>query len=170
MRNQRRAFWLATVALVASSVWVAGSVAAADAGGKFYRANKGKLFVSEKPFEATEDEDAMAAQVKKQSRTELKATGGNEDGASWDFHWVAVLSKKPGSANATILFYDVSGKERKQATYKDIGCDPNQTIIVSDLSISEDDGLKKGNKYEIVLAADQGGKQVPLAKGTVTFK
>ncbi len=167
MRIHRRAF----VLLMASSLLLGlvGSVALAQAG-KFYKANKGKLIVSDKPFEASEDEDAMAAQVKKQAKTELKATGGTEEGASWDFHWIAVLNKKPGSASATIFFYDVTGKERKQSTYKDIGCDPNQLIIVSDLSISEDDGLKKGNKYEIVLAVDQGGKQVPLAKGTVTFK
>ena len=165
MRINRRA-WL--VFVVTSSL-LAGSVALGD-GGKFYRANKGKLFVSEKPFEASDDDDALAAQVKKLGRTELKATGGTEEGASWDFHWIAVLNKKPGSASATIFFYDVSGKERKQATYKDIGCDPNQLIIVADMSISEDDGLKKGSKYEIVLAVDQGGKQVPLAKGTVAFK
>ena len=137
---------------------------------KFYKKYKGQLIVSDKAFEASEDDDAMAAQIQKNSRKELKATGGNEDGAAWDFHWIAVLNKKPGSANATIFFYDVTTKERKQSTYKDIGVDPNQVIVVSDLSISEDDGLKKGNKYEIVLAVDQGGKQVPLAKGTVTFK
>ena len=166
MRNNRRAF---LVFLVLSSLCVAGSVALAQSG-KFYKANKGKLFVSDKPFEASEDEDAMSNQVKKLGRTELKSTGGTEDGASWDFHWLAVLNKKPGSTTATIFFYDVTGKERKQATYKDIGCDANQLIIVADLSIGEDDGLKKGNKYEIVLAVDQGGKQVPLAKGTVSFK
>ena len=171
MRNNRRAFLQLLVAssLVLGALALAGSAALAD-GGKFYKSNKGKLFVSDKPFEASEDEDAMASQVKKQGKTELKATGGTEDGASWDFHWLAALSKKPGTSTATIFFYDVTGKERKQATYKDIGCDPNQLIIVADLSISEDDGLKKGNKYEIVLAVDQGGKQVPLAKGTVSFK
>ena len=171
MRNNRRAFLQLLVAssLCLGALGLAGSAALAD-GGKFYRANKGKLFVSDKPFEASEDEDAMSNQVKKLGRTELKSTGGTEDGASWDFHWLAVLNKKPGSTTATIFFYDVTGKERKQATYKDIGCDANQLIIVADLSIGEDDGLKKGNKYEIVLAVDQGGKQVPLAKGTVVFK
>ena len=164
MRIQRRAFLFLTCAslLVASVAYAESS--------KFYKKHKGQLIVSDKAFEASPDDDAMIAQIKKNARTELKATGGTEDGASWDFHWIAVLNKKPGSSNATIFFYDVTGKERKQATYKDIGCDPNQLIIAADMSISEDDGLKKGSKYEVVLAVNQGGKQVPLAKGTVTFK
>ena len=141
MRNNRRAF---LQVVVASSLALGLAGSAVLAAGRFYGANKGKLFVSDKPFEASEDEDAMASQVKKLSKTELKATGGTEDGATWDVHWIAVLSKKPASSTATIFFYDVSGKERKQATYKDIGCDPNQLIIVSDLTIGEDDGLKKG--------------------------
>jgi hypothetical protein len=165
MRIHRRAF----VFLTCTSLLLAASLAYAESS-KFYKQHKGQLIVSDKAFEASDDDATMSAQVKKNGKTTLTATGGTEDGASWDFHWMAVLNKKPGSANATIFFYDVTTKERKQATYKDIGCDPDQLIIVSDLTISEDDGLKKGNKYEIVLAVDSGGKQVPLAKGTVTFK
>jgi hypothetical protein len=163
MSNSRRAFLF----LAAASLFTA-SLAFAQTS-KFYKKHKGQLIVSDKPFEASEDDDALAAQVKKQAKSELNATGGNEDGAAWDFYWMAVLNKKPGTANATIFFYDITNG-RKQATYKDIGCDPNQTIIVSDLSISEDDGLKKGNKYEVVLAVKQGGKSVTLAKGKITFK
>ncbi len=164
MSNSRRAFLI----LAAASLFTASLAFAQSA--KFYKKHKGQLIVSDKPFEASDDDDALTAQVKKQGRTELTATGGNEDGAAWDFYWIAVLNKKPGTPNATIFFYDITTKERKQATYKDIGCDPNQTIIVSNLSISEDDGLKKGNKYEVVLAIQQGGKSVTLAKGKVTFK
>jgi hypothetical protein len=163
MRKHRRAF----LVLAAASV-LFGSFALAQST-KFYKKYKGQLIVSDKPFEVVDDDDAMAKQIAKNSKSELAASGGTEDGASWDFHWIAVLNKKPGVSNATVFFYDIT-KERKQATYKDIGCDPNQLIIVSDMSIGEDDGLKKGNKYEIVLSVEQGGKQIPLAKGKVTFK
>ena len=163
MLNSRRA-----ILLVAAASLFTASLAFAQ-NSKFYKKHKGQLIVSDKPFEAGEDDSNRTAQVKKQGKSQLAATGGSEDGANWDFYWLAVLNRKPGTSNATIFFYDIT-KERKQATYKDIGCDPNQTIIVSDLSISEDDGLKKGHKYEVVLAVQQGGKSVPLAKGKVTFK
>jgi hypothetical protein len=81
-----------------------------------------------------------------------------------------VLNKKPGTSNATVFFYEGTGKKRKQVTYKDIGCDPEQVVIVADMSISEDDGLKKDTKYEVVLATTGGNKQTVLAKGTVFFK
>jgi hypothetical protein len=135
---------------------------------KFYKKHKGQLFVSTEAFEAGEDDAALAAQVKK-AKGALDATGGNEDSAEWRFHWMAVLSAKPGTASATIFFYDVT-KERKQATYKDIGIDPEQLMVLSDLVITEDDGLTKGNKYELVLSVSKNGKQVPLAKGKVQFK
>jgi hypothetical protein len=135
---------------------------------KFYKKHRGQLLVSTEPFEASDDDAALAAQAKK-AKGELVATGGNEDSAEWRFHWMAVLSAKPGNANATIFFYDIT-KERKQATYKDIGIDAEQLMVVSDLVITEDDGLKKGNKYELVLAVSKNGKQVTLAKGQVTFK
>ena len=135
---------------------------------QFYKQHKGQLLVSTEPFEASDDDAALSAQAKK-AKGELTATGGSEDSAEWRFHWMAVLNAKPGSANATIFFYDIT-KERKQATYKDIGLDTDGLMVVSDLVITEDDGLKKGNKYELVLAVEKGGKQVVLAKGKVTFK
>jgi cytochrome oxidase Cu insertion factor (SCO1/SenC/PrrC family) len=167
MLKPRRAFLVLAAASLATLM--VGSLASAQTA-KFFKKYKGQLIVSDKAFEVVEDDESMGAQIKKNARTELTATGGTEDGASWDFHWIAVLNKKPGTSNATVFFYDVTGKERKQATYKDIGCDPSQVVIVSDMSISEDDGLKKGNKYEIVLATTDGGKQTVLAKGKVTFK
>jgi hypothetical protein len=158
----RTAYILAAVSLLVASVAFAQST-------KFYKKYKGQFFVTDTAFEIVDDDAAMAAQVKK-AKTELKSNGGNEDAAAWRFNFMAVLNKKPGTASATIFFYDVTTRERKQATYKDIGIDGEQLIIVSDLDISEDDGLKKGNKYEIVLSVQQGGKQVTLAKGKVTFK
>jgi hypothetical protein len=162
MTSRRFILAAAACAVFASSFALAQSK-------KFYNKHKGQLFVATEAFEATDDDAALSAQVKK-AKHELTSTGGRtEDSAEWRFHWMAVLSRKPGSANATIFFYDVT-KERKQATYKDIGIDPEQVMVVSDLVITEDDGLKKGNKYELVLAVDQGGKQVVLAKGKVAFK
>src|SRR4051794_40289532 len=120
MRIPRRAFLLFTASSLLVATFAYGQST------KFYKKFKGQLIVSDKPFEASDDDDVMAAQVKKLAKTELTATGGTEDGASWDFHWIAVLNRKPGASNATIFFYDVGGKERKQATYKDIGCDPSQ--------------------------------------------
>jgi hypothetical protein len=171
-RSRRRSTAVLGIIVAAVATILVGAFQASVADAqttKFYKKFKGQLFVSDQAFQVHDDDGAMVDQVKKRSKTELTGTDG-ESGRSWDFSYLAVLSKKPGSPNATIYFYEVKGKEKKQVTYKDIGIDGEQLIIVSEISISEDDGLNKGTKYEMVLAVSAGGKQVPLAKGTVMFK
>jgi hypothetical protein len=158
-----------TMVLVAVALAVLGASVAWAQSAKFVKKYKGQLFVSDQEFQVIDDDAAMSDQIKKNSKSSLEGTQG-EDAKSWDFYWIAVLSKKPGSANATIFFYEVTGKTKKQVTYKDIGIDGEQVVIVSNLSISEDDGLTKGKKYELVLATTSGNKQNVLAKGQVTLK
>src|SRR6185436_17982179 len=102
MTNRRVFLGFAVAAALATAV--PASLAVAQSTG-FYKKFKGQLFVSDQAFSASDDDAALAAQIKKQSKAELAATGGNEEGAEWTFHWLAVLSKKPGTPNATIFFY-----------------------------------------------------------------
>jgi hypothetical protein len=157
---------LLATAMAAAVVFVVGAAAAQTA--KFVSKYKGQLFVSDQEFAVTDDDAAMAAQIKKNARKELEGKDGAE-GKEWSFHWLAVLSKKTSSANVTMFFYETN-KAHKQVTYKDLGIDANQQVIVADMNISEDDGLKKDTKYELVLASTDGGKQTVLAKTQVLFK
>jgi hypothetical protein len=159
----------AWIVALASFAVLAVMAQGADAGSpKALAKYRGQVLVSDTAFSVLDDDAAMLAELKKQTKTVLEHTAESDEGATWDFFWLGVLKAKPGTSKAVIAFIDT--KTGTQATYKELTCAPDQDVIAADLQISENDGLTKGKTYELVITVQKGGKPVVLARGKATFK
>ncbi len=159
MKRTKLAAWCvaAAVALAGAGVW-AQSV-------KVYRAYKGQIIISDEPIAQSDDDKEMIASLKKAKRDTLTKA---KDATNWPFYFIAFLTKKPGTADISLFFYE-SGK-KNMAFYRDLQTDPNTTIVAFDLEFGDDDGVKPGQKYDVALGRMSGNTVVQLAKAKVTFK
>ena len=137
--------------------------AAEDSGA--WRANKGRIFVSDTEFgQGYTSDGAMVSAMKKQSKTAIKGDG------NWTLNFMVFLKEAPGANNVNIVYYDVSGK-RDQVNYSEVSVKPDQKIIqLNGVAISKDLGFVKGHKYEVLATRIIGGKEKVYAKTTVTLK
>src|SRR5688572_16289563 len=147
----------AAVVLVGAGVW-AQSV-------KVYRTFKGQIIISDEPIATSDDDKEMTATLKKAKRDTLKKP---QDATNWPFHFIAFLSKKAGTADISLFFYE-SGK-KEMAFYRDLQTDPETSIVAFELEFGDDDGVKAGQKYDVTLGRMDGKAVVALAKAKVTFK
>jgi hypothetical protein len=138
--------------------------AAADDSGA-WRANKGRIFVSDTEFgQGYTSDGAMVSAMKKQSKTAIKG-GGN-----WTLNFMVFLKEAPGASSVNIVYYDVSGK-RDQVNYSEVSVKPDQKIIqLNGVAISKDLGFVKGHKYEVLATRLIGGKEKVYAKANFTLK
>ncbi len=133
--------------------------ARADAGAA-YRKYKGQLLASDlaMPLDVPE--------LHRRRKTTLVRPQGSE---LWHTFFVGFLSKKPNESPIFLVFYDVtSGREYRGS--KEINVDPNSTIVMTDVDVTEEDGVKAGKTYEVVLGVKSGGKETVFAKAKITFK
>lgn len=159
MRNQR------AVKLVVLAVGVLFAAGAFGQSKGVYKKFKKQIVVSDQEIPVMDDDRAM---IKALTKVRKAAIVRAEGSTSWVFYFMAFLSKKPGEGQLTVAFYEGKGASRKMATYKDIGVDPEGTIVATDFEISEDDGIKPGTTYEMSIT-DSAGKVV-LATTKVTLK
>lgn len=153
---------------VTGAVLVVGLVAASAAlaqSAAVYRKFKGQIIVSDREIPVSDSDAEMVKTLKRIHKTSLDGSGG-----TWSFYFMAFLNKKPGTSQLTVAFYDLSGGKRKMVTYKDIGVDASSTIVNTDFEIGEDDGIKKGTKYELAVVDLSTNKEVVFAKAQVTLK
>ncbi len=165
-RAARRPAWTAVALLVV--VGAAGLVspppAAADDSGA-WRANKGRIFVSDTEFgQGYTSDGAMVSAMKKQSKTAIKGDG------NWTLNFMVFLKEAPGANSVNIVYYDVSGK-RDQVNYSEVSVKPDQKIVqLNGVAISKDLGFVKGHKYEVLATRIIGGKEKVYAKANFTLK
>ncbi len=139
--------------------------AAADDSGA-WRANKGRIFVSDTEFgQGYASDGAMVAAMKKQSKTAIKGDG------SWTLNFMVFLKEAPGANTVNIVYYDISAKPRDQVNYSEVSVKPDQKIIqLNGVAISKDLGFVKGHKYDVLATRIIGGKEKVYAKTTFTLK
>ena len=130
-----------------------------------YRKYKGQIIVTEAPLSLADD-DAVA-KIKKLNRTTLQRAEGQE---SWPFFLIGFLTKRPEATPINLVFYDLADGKREYVGNQEMNIDREATIVVSDIAASEDDGLKAGKTYEVLLARKVDGKEIVYAKTKLTFK
>ena len=155
---------VALLAVVGAAGLVAPPLAAADDSGA-WRANKGRIFVSDTEFgQGYTSDGAMVSAMKKQSKTAIKGDG------NWTLNFMVFLKEAPGASSVNIVYYDVSGK-RDQVNYSEVSVKPDQKIIqLNGVAISKDLGFVKGHKYEVLATRIIGGKEKVYAKANFTLK
>ena len=128
---------------------------------------RGQIAVSDQPIPTLDDEDKIAATVKKWQKQTIEK---GPDAESWTFHLMSFPEKRPATTQLTLLFYDVSDGKRTYLTSKDISCDADATILASEVEVSTEDGVKPGMKVELALSRIAGDRQTELARTRLTFK
>ena len=156
----------ASLAVTLLAGGVAPAPAAADADSGAWRANKGKIFVSDTEFgQGYASDGAMVSAMKKQSRATIKGDG------AWTLNFMVFLKEAPGASTVNIVYYDISAKPREQVNYSEVGVKPDQKIIqLNGVAVSKDLGFVKGHKYDVLATRIIGGKEKVYARTTVTLK
>src|SRR5690349_4415291 len=145
-RRQMSAAAVAVTLLIATTTPVF-----ADMSRGVIAAFKGQLVISSGELPMGKNDKDTIAKIKKAQLKELKGET-NEDVTSWYFTYTAFLSKT-GSKNLKMEFM----KGGKLAADKQLdGIDPKSGVLTGEITINEDEGLAKGNTYEIELI-DGGG-------------
>ena len=157
------------VAPLVLSLWVGGllpsaAFAAGDSGA--WRANKGRIYVSDTEFgQGYQSDGAMVSAMKKQSKSTIKG------GDAWTLNFMVFLKEAPGADKINIVYYDLSGKKREQVNYSEVSVKPDQKIVqLNGVAISKDLGFVKGHKYDVLATRLIGGKEKAYAKATITLK
>ncbi|HET6146264.1 MAG TPA: hypothetical protein VFH68_01935 [Polyangia bacterium] len=170
-RQTRPGAGVAMLALLVVSLvggWLAPRAARADGDSGAWRANKGRIFVSDTEFgQGYASDGAMVKAMKKQSKTAVANSG---DGA-WTLNFMVFLKEAPGAEKVNIVYYDISAKPREQVNYSEVGVKPDQKIIqLNGVAISKDLGFVKGHKYDVLATRLIGGKEKVYARTTVKLK
>ncbi len=119
----------------------------------------GTLIIMDKAVEATEDNESFEKRVKAAATTTLHkgADGG------WHVYFAAWLRKKPGAEEINIVFYE-PGKGRDPVHAYDLRTRADAKVLVSDVSVSPDDGLKSGKKYDVRITRLSNGHEEVFAR------
>jgi hypothetical protein len=109
---------------------------------------KGQFVVSTDELPTGKNDKDTIAKIKKAQLKELTGQPG-EDNTTWNFHYTAFLTKT-GAKNLKMHF--MKGKQLAADKQLD-GIDPKSSVLSGDISINEDEGLAKGNTYQIRLVS-----------------
>jgi hypothetical protein len=135
-----------SAAVLAVALMSAPQTLWADVSKPVISAFKGQLVISNQELPTGKNDKDTIAKIKKAQLKEI--TGApNEDVTSWNFHYTAFLTKT-GAKNLKMEFL----KGDKLAADKQLdGIDPKSSVLTGDITINEDEGLAKGNTYQIRL-------------------
>ncbi len=123
---------------------------------------KGQLVISKGELPVGKNDKETIAKIKKEQLKEVTGQA-NDDVTSWYFSYTAFLSKT-GAKNLKMEFL----KGDKLAADKQLdGIDPKSGVLTGEISINEDEGLAKGNTYNIQFV---NGSGAVVAKTTLVMK
>ncbi|MFH0902490.1 MAG: hypothetical protein V2A73_17815 [Pseudomonadota bacterium] len=153
-----------TVALATTiSVLLLGTTALGDPA-TAYRRYKGKIVCSETQI----PNDLGIESLKTLAKSEITRPSDSEP---WSFYFVGFLTRKPEESPIFLVFYSVDkSKQDSYAALQEINVDPSSTIVMANVSLSKEDGLSPGGKYNVFLARRVGGKEIVYAKTQLTFR
>jgi hypothetical protein len=166
LRPPTAALALTVVLTLAGMVSPPPAAAEADSGA--WRANKGRIFVSDTEYgQGYASDGALVSAMKKQSKSAVATKGGG----AWTLNFMVFLKEAPGATTVNIVYYDISAKPREQVNYSEVTVKPDQKIIqLNGVAVSKDLGFVKGHKYDVLATRIIGGKEKIYAKTTVTLK
>ena len=123
---------------------------------------KGQILVTEDPLPEVEDAKEGVKVYGKLNKAAVK--GEEADGVmSWTFYYTAFLKKPPKTAELSLDFH-TADKEKLYVANKRLQINGELTIIEGKLTITEDDGPSRNKTYNVILRAQQGGKEIEVAK------
>jgi hypothetical protein len=93
-----------------------------------------------------------------------------KSGEQWTFHFIAFLTRAPGSKDVNIAFYDQAEKSKEPTNHIELQTSPNAKIMASQVTFGDDTGLKAGHTYNVLLTRVVGGKEQVFARSTLTLK
>lgn len=153
---------MSAAALAVAFVVAASQPSFADMSRGVISAFKGQLVISKGELPVGKNDKDTIAKIKKEQLKEITGQT-SEDVTSWYFAYTAFLSKT-GSKNLKMEFL----KGGKLAADKQLdGIDPKSGVLTGEISINEDEGLAKGNTYQIQLLTPGGAV---VAKTTLIMK
>jgi hypothetical protein len=142
---------ISAAALAVAFLIALGTPAFADMSKPVISAFKGQLVVSKGELPVGKNDKDTIQKIKKEQLREITGTK-TEDVTSWYFSYTAFLSKT-GAKNLKMEFL----KNGKLAADKQLdGIDPKSGVLTGEISINEDEGLAKGNTYQIQLVTSGG--------------
>lgn len=122
---------------------------------------RGQFVVSKDELPTGKNDKDTIAKIKKEQLKEVTGTA-QEDNVVWSFHYTAFLNRT-GAKNLKLEFM----KAGRLAADKQLdGIDPKSSVLTGDITIDENEGLAKGNTYQVQLLA---GSAV-VAKTTLSMK
>lgn len=148
------------------AAWLCGRTGLADEDSLAWKANKGRMVISDKEVSASYESDrAMVSALRRAKRNVIKGTGG-----TWTIHVMAFLNRPAGDNKVNLVYYDVT-KQRDQIYFVEIDVQPTQrTLQLNGNVVSKDHGFVAGHRYELMITRLVGGKEDVYARGTVTLK
>ena len=158
----RRVISISAAAVLAVAVLATSTPSYADMTKQVIAAFKGQLIISKGELPVGKNDKETIQKIKKEQLKEITGTA-QEDVTSWYFSYTAFLSKT-GAKNLKMEFL----KGGKLAADKQLdGIDPKSGVLTGDISINEDEGLAKGNTYQIQLVTSGGAV---VSKTTLIMK
>jgi hypothetical protein len=153
---------MSAAALAIALVVATTTVSFADMTKGVISAFRGQLVISKGELPVGKNDKDTIAKIKKEQLKEITGQA-SEDVTSWYFSYTAFLTKT-GSKNLKMEFL----KGGKLAADKQLdGIDPKSTVLTGEISINEDEGLAKGNTYQINFVNSSGAV---VAKTTLLMK
>lgn len=124
---------------------------------------RGQIIVSKGELPTGKNDKDTIQKIRKEQLKELTGTA-NDEVTSWYFSYTAFLSK---TGSKTLKMEFLKGGKQLAADKMLDGIDPKSPVLTGDISINEDEGLAKGNTYQIQLVNPSGHV---VAKTTLTMK
>lgn len=134
-------------------------------GAVVWRAFKGKILVSDKPFDMASASEADAVKtVRAQSQSVV-----NTD-ETRTVHVVIFLTQSTGSEVLQVVFNDITDPKHKYPAMTMGAKGEDKTVELKDIAVGTERGLLKGHKYAIKAGIYKGDKLRVLAKGALSLK
>jgi hypothetical protein len=159
------------LSVVVSLILVAGAVAQAGKPRSVHDAFAGRVLLSTAPLRATgATEAAMIEDFRKAAVDEITSRDTGAAEAAWHFHFTAFLAKPPRVSEMSLDLYTADDDRRYITSKRMMGIDPTLQILAGDMTLNEDDGVKPGAAYRLVLTGAVRGREVTFATAVVTLR
>ncbi|HWN66364.1 MAG TPA: hypothetical protein VNM90_01930 [Haliangium sp.] len=152
-------------------IFVAGAVAQAGKPRTVHGAFAGQIVISTSPLRpAGETEAEMIESIRAAHVQQITARDTDGEEASWSFYFTAFLDKQPRVSELALDVYAAEGDKRYITSKRMMGIDPRLQILGSDMTLTEEDGVKAGARYRMVLTGQVGNREVTFATAIVTMR
>ena len=131
----------------------------------------GQVLISTSPLRpAGETQEEIIEAFREHSLPAVSATDASAEELSWSFYFTAFLDKASKLTELSLDVYAADGDKRYITSKRMMGIDPKIRILAGDMSLSEEDGVKRGGKYRLVLTGQVGNREVTFASATLTLR